>query len=138
MTRMSCFFTRAPRGWSWGAGLLLGGVFFQCLLGGLVAGAKAGMIYTDWPMMNGALFPPVEWGQGALTFLHDQGLVIRTPDPDDRRHSRVALTEAGREVLQRNRRRRDAWLAVRLAALTPEEREVLHRAVRILEKVTSA
>ncbi|HBY44548.1 COX15/CtaA family protein, partial [Brevundimonas sp.] len=38
-------------------------------------GAKAGMIYTDWPMMNGALFPPVEWGQGALTFLHDQGLV---------------------------------------------------------------
>ncbi|VTO14390.1 COX15/CtaA family protein [Brevundimonas vancanneytii] len=68
-------FTRAPRGWSWGAGLLLGGVFFQCLLGGLVAGAKAGMIYTDWPMMNGALFPPVEWGQGALAFLHDQGLV---------------------------------------------------------------
>ena len=40
-----------------------------------MAGAKAGLIYTDWPMMNGALFPPVEWGQGALTFLHDQGLV---------------------------------------------------------------
>lgn len=68
-------FSRSPRGWSWGAALLLGGVFLQCLLGGLVAGAKAGMIYTDWPMMNGALFPPVEWGQGALAFLHDQGLV---------------------------------------------------------------
>jgi len=66
---------RAPRGWSWGAGLLLAAVFLQCLLGALVAGSKAGMVYTDWPMMNGAVFPPVEWGQGALAFLHDQGLV---------------------------------------------------------------
>ena len=47
----------------------------QCLLGGLVAGAKAGFVYTDWPTMNGAVFPPVEWGAGALAFLHDQGLV---------------------------------------------------------------
>ena len=67
--------SRSPRGWTWGAGLLLGAIFVQCLLGGLVAGAKAGLIYTDWPMMNGAVFPPVEWGKGALAFLHDQGLV---------------------------------------------------------------
>ena len=67
--------SRSPRGWTWGAGLLLGAVFVQCLLGGLVAGAKAGFIYTDWPMMNGAVFPPVEWGKGAIAFLHDQGLV---------------------------------------------------------------
>ena len=26
-------------------------------------------------MMNGAVFPPVEWGKGAIAFLHDQGLV---------------------------------------------------------------
>lgn len=68
-------YNRAPTGWSWGAALLLIGVFLQCLLGALVAGSKAGMVYTDWPMMNGAVFPPVEWGQGVLTFLHDQGLV---------------------------------------------------------------
>lgn len=67
--------TRAPRGWSWGAGILLLLVFVQCLLGGLVAGAKAGYIYTDWPLMNGAFFPPVEWAAGGLSFLHDQGLV---------------------------------------------------------------
>ncbi|WP_447909688.1 COX15/CtaA family protein [Brevundimonas bullata] len=67
--------SRSPRGWTWGAGLLLGAIFVQCLLGGLVAGAKAGLIYTDWPMMNGAVFPPVEWGKGAIAFLHDQGLV---------------------------------------------------------------
>jgi cytochrome c oxidase assembly protein subunit 15 len=67
--------SRSPAGWSRGAAILLGAVFVQCLLGGLVAGAKAGFVYTDWPMMNGAVFPPVEWSKGALAFLHDQGLV---------------------------------------------------------------
>ena len=67
--------SRSPEGWSRGAAILLGAVFVQCLLGGLVAGAKAGFVYTDWPMMNGGFFPPVEWGKGALAFLHDQALV---------------------------------------------------------------
>jgi cytochrome c oxidase assembly protein subunit 15 len=67
--------SRSPGGWSRGAALLLGAVFIQCLLGGLVAGAKAGFVYTDWPLMNGGVFPPVEWGKGALAFLHDQALV---------------------------------------------------------------
>jgi len=67
--------SRSPEGWSRGATLLLGAVFIQCLLGGLVAGAKAGFVYTDWPLMNGGVFPPVEWGKGALAFLHDQALV---------------------------------------------------------------
>ncbi|MFC7379513.1 COX15/CtaA family protein [Brevundimonas sp. GCM10030266] len=67
--------SRSPEGWSRGAAILLGAVLFQCLLGGLVAGAKAGFIYTDWPLMNGAVLPPVEWGKGALAFLHDQALV---------------------------------------------------------------
>lgn len=67
--------SRSPVGWSRGAAVLLGAVFLQCLLGGLVAGGKAGLVYTDWPMMNGAAFPPVDWGQGGLAFLHDQGLV---------------------------------------------------------------
>jgi cytochrome c oxidase assembly protein subunit 15 len=67
--------SRSPQGWSRGAAILLGAVFIQCLLGGLVAGAKAGFVYTDWPLMNGGVFPPVEWGKGALAFLHDQALV---------------------------------------------------------------
>jgi cytochrome c oxidase assembly protein subunit 15 len=67
--------SRSPAGWSRGAAILLGAVFVQCLLGGLVAGAKAGFVYTDWPLMSGGVFPPVEWGKGALAFLHDQGLV---------------------------------------------------------------
>ena len=67
--------SRSPAGWSRGAAILLGAVFLQCLLGGLVAGAKAGFVYTDWPMMNGDVLAPVAWGQGALAFLHDQALV---------------------------------------------------------------
>lgn len=66
---------RPPQGWSRAAAVLLGAVFFQCLLGGLVAGAKAGFVYTDWPLMNGSVLPPVDWGIGVLAFLHDQGLV---------------------------------------------------------------
>jgi hypothetical protein len=38
-------------------------------------------------------------------------------------------------VLLANRRRRDEWLAVRIAALDPAEREVLRRAVGVLEKL---
>lgn len=67
--------TRSPVGWSRAAGLLFGGVFLQCLLGGLVAGAKAGYVYTDWPMMSGGFLPPAQWSAGALAFLHDQALV---------------------------------------------------------------
>lgn len=67
--------SRSPKGWARAAAVLLGAVFLQCLLGGLVAGAKAGFVFTDWPLMNGAVFPDVDWGKGALAFLHDQALV---------------------------------------------------------------
>jgi hypothetical protein len=50
----------------------------------------------------------------------------------------VALTDSGRDVMLANRLRRDQWLAVRIAELDPAEREVLRRAVRILEKVNRA
>ena len=67
--------SRSPAGWSRAAAVLLGAVLVQCLLGGLVAGAKAGFVYTDWPLMNGAILPPVDWSGGGLAFLHDQALV---------------------------------------------------------------
>jgi cytochrome c oxidase assembly protein subunit 15 len=67
--------SRPPIGWSRAAALLLAAVFFQCLLGGLVAGGKAGFVYTDWPLMNGAILAPVDWSKGGLAFLHDQALI---------------------------------------------------------------
>src|SRR5690606_30938273 len=62
---------RPPAGWARGAGLLLGAVFVQCLLGALVAGGDAGLVYNDWPLMNGAVLPPADWNLGAGAFLHD-------------------------------------------------------------------
>jgi DNA-binding MarR family transcriptional regulator len=70
--------------------------------------------------------------------LEERGLVARKAHPKDRRQCVVTLTESGQQVLLANRRRRDQWLAVRLAELTPAERDVLRKAIPILEKVNHA
>ena len=70
--------------------------------------------------------------------LEERGLVARAPDPQDRRQSLVSLTTSGRELLLLNRRRRSEWLAKRIAELGAEEREVLRRAVGILERINTA
>jgi heme a synthase len=49
---------RASEGLRRGALVLLGLVFLQIALGGLVAGSKAGLIYNTWPLMDGRLVPP--------------------------------------------------------------------------------
>jgi DNA-binding MarR family transcriptional regulator len=67
--------------------------------------------------------------------LEERGYVVRRPDPRDHRQCLVALTESGRQVLLANRRRRDEWLAVRIAGLDPAEREALRRAVPVLERL---
>lgn len=70
--------------------------------------------------------------------LERRGLVRRSDNPDDRRQARVSLTDGGREVLLANRKRRTNWLARRVAELDPSEREILRKAIPILEKVNSA
>jgi DNA-binding MarR family transcriptional regulator len=67
--------------------------------------------------------------------LEARGYVARRPDPRDHRQCLVTLTEPGRQVLLANRRRRDEWLAVRIAQLEPADREVLRNAVRVLERL---
>jgi DNA-binding MarR family transcriptional regulator len=70
--------------------------------------------------------------------LEARGYLARRPVPGDRRQCVVTLTDAGRQILLANRRRRDEWLALRIAKLDADEREVLRRAVSILEKVNDA
>ena len=67
--------------------------------------------------------------------LEQGGYVARRPHETDGRQVLVSLTEHGRATLLADRERRDAWLARRLDALTPEEREVLHRAAPLLDKL---
>lgn len=69
--------------------------------------------------------------------LVDAGLAERTGHPDDKRQVLVAITDTGRREVAETRKRRDAWLAQRLADLTPQEREVLARAAEILRRVVA-
>jgi DNA-binding MarR family transcriptional regulator len=69
---------------------------------------------------------------GALV---ERGLVLRQDDPMDRRSVILSLSDDGRRSLAAIRRKRDAWMASRVANLTPEEQDVLARATVILTKV---
>lgn len=70
--------------------------------------------------------------------LVERGLVLRRPDPRDRRQCLVALTAVGERVLLDNRRRRSEWLARRIAELSHDDKEVLRRAVGVLERINAA
>lgn len=67
--------------------------------------------------------------------LEDAGLVVRDQDADDRRISRVRLTDEGRRFVDRTRSRASAYMARRLKTLSDQEREVLAAAVPILERL---
>jgi cytochrome c oxidase assembly protein subunit 15 len=65
-----------PSPWGRRAAILIGLVYFQILLGALVAGNDAGLVYNDWPLMNGALVPDDYWSGGLWgTLAHSQGAV---------------------------------------------------------------
>jgi DNA-binding MarR family transcriptional regulator len=67
--------------------------------------------------------------------LDERGLVARTPHPTDGRQLILSPSAVGRELIAEHRRARDEWLAKRLAALTPDERETVQRAAEILSRI---
>jgi DNA-binding MarR family transcriptional regulator len=71
-----------------------------------------------------------------LAGLEERGLILRTPHETDGRQHLVTLTVDARALLKEDRRRRDAWLAQRLAELTQEERDVLRAAAPVIERLT--
>ena len=73
-----------------------------------------------------------------IAVLEERNLVLRSPHPTDRRQVVLTVTEEGRALVQRVRRRKDAWLARRLAELTAEERATLRAAVPIVEKLSQS
>jgi DNA-binding MarR family transcriptional regulator len=70
--------------------------------------------------------------------LHERGLVARTPDPDDHRATRVAVTAEGAELLQVQRGRAIDALARRIDDLTPDRRSALVAALPVLEQIALA
>lgn len=72
-----------------------------------------------------------------VAWLHERGLVSREDHPQDGRQVLVGLTPVGRGIVRETRRRRDAWLARRLADLDPDERAVLTTASEILRRIAN-
>ena len=73
-----------------------------------------------------------------IAVLEERNLVQRAAHPTDRRQVILTVTAEGRALVNRVRRRREAWLAQRLQELTPEERQILRQAAPILEKISQS
>ena len=70
--------------------------------------------------------------------LQDAGLVRRSPHPSDGRQVLLEVTPAAVALLREDRRRREAWLAQRLAELDDDDRRVLARAAEVLDRLAGA
>ena len=73
-----------------------------------------------------------------ISALVESQLVRRAPHPSDRRQVVLTATEAGRDLVLKARRKREAWLARRLNELSPAERTTLRAAAPILEKLSQS
>lgn len=71
-----------------------------------------------------------------LAGLEERGLIARTPHETDGRQHLVLLTPEAQALVREDRRRREAWLARRLAELSVEERDLLRAAAPVLERLT--
>jgi DNA-binding MarR family transcriptional regulator len=68
--------------------------------------------------------------------LVEAGLVGREPDPKDGRVTWVRVTPEGAKLLERSRRRKEAYLVKALRRLGPSEVATLEDAAAILERLT--
>jgi len=65
--------------------------------------------------------------------LEADGLLQRTPDPTDRRVTRVSTTKTGRAVIAETRRRKTTWLTARIRELEPGDQARLADALDALD-----
>jgi DNA-binding MarR family transcriptional regulator len=66
------------------------------------------------------------------------GLVVREADAEDGRVAWVSVTPEGRRLLERSRRRKEAFLARALRDLDPRDVATLEAAADVLERFTEA
>lgn len=67
-----------------------------------------------------------------LERLVQQGLILRTEDPNDRRVKQIVLTEKGCHVLDEGVRVRQGWLDDLAETLSLEEKKLIKRALDIM------
>jgi DNA-binding MarR family transcriptional regulator len=68
--------------------------------------------------------------------LVESGLIAREPDPQDGRVVWVRVTREGHVLLDRSRRRKEAYLARAIRSMEPRELETLEDAAALLERLT--
>ncbi|MBU3863718.1 MarR family transcriptional regulator [Streptomyces sp. 4503] len=73
-----------------------------------------------------------------VDLLDASGWIERTPDPEDRRASLIALTDPGRQLLHTVRHETAARLAARIEKLSPEEQRALYTALPALESLADS
>jgi DNA-binding MarR family transcriptional regulator len=70
--------------------------------------------------------------------LADLGMLVREPDPQDRRAIRLRLTEAATQRLDRWRQARTEFVASGVGDLTPAQRRVLSQAMPVLRSLMAS
>jgi len=70
-----------------------------------------------------------------IAALEELGHLSRRPNPNDGRQAIVALTDSGLDHVRTDISAREAWLDRSLAELDPGEREILHRAAEIIDRM---
>jgi DNA-binding MarR family transcriptional regulator len=74
----------------------------------------------------------------ALRELEADGLIERSPDAEDRRKTRVSLTDHGHTLLHENIAQREQWLAEAIEkSLNTEERALLFKAGELLDRIAA-
>jgi DNA-binding MarR family transcriptional regulator len=69
--------------------------------------------------------------------LQDAGYVRRSADESDGRKVVISLTDEGVAVVDETARRRDAWVEEALADLTPQERQTISDAAKIMQRMVA-
>jgi DNA-binding MarR family transcriptional regulator len=64
--------------------------------------------------------------------LVQQGLVLRTENPEDRRHKILILTERGEKIAHESEQERLKWLFQLINILSEEEKQLIESAMRLL------
>ena len=107
---------------------------------GLAKYGALGCLYRSGPMTAGELAAHERLQPQSVTrILADlarRKLIARTPDPSDRRRSRIEITALGLATLHEHVREQEAWLTQALSTkLTTTERDVLRLAVHLIERL---
>ena len=101
----------------------------------LSASMALGTLHREGPVRVTALAAATGVGQPSMTELMNRlqrgGLVTRVEDPRDGRAALITLTNAGRALLDDQRRERRQRLADLLAALTPHDESTLTLAMHV-------